>query len=361
MASRRVINLKTTRLLRKQVSLAENHVTLLLLFVLAGLVLWVALQKNQYDPQTRDLSIDQLTTAPDAIQLYHRPLKYWNESGTQPAELSIEPFPASIVDQQWSAKSRVRQFTADTLFEKINGEADKFMQLGFQSLFYLVLISEDREEIAIELYDQADMGNSMGIFSSHLSGDESMQQEGEVIYFLTSIGAIGRAGKYFFRIAGTEQSERIRNKSEQIVLAFAELAESAESTPRALRIFSDAFNIASAQIAFEGQNVFQYDFVKDVWFGTLDAAANTRLFIHEGNSSDEIETLFNTLLSEQQYDYEVIEQEENQVVLLHNYLKNYFVMSHKGKVLYGVENIAELADVPNIMMRLEQALLTGTQ
>jgi len=356
MSTRRVINLKTTRLLRKHVSLAENQVTLLLLFALAGLVLWVALQKDQYDPQTRDLSIDQLTAAPDTIELYHRPLKSWSESGSQTAELSIEPFPSRIIDQQWSAKSRVRQFTADTLFEKINGEADKFMKLGFQNLYYLVLVSEDRQEIAIELYDQADMGNSMGIFSSHLSGDESMRQEGELIYFLTSIGAIGRGGKYFFRIAGTEQSDRIRDKAEQIVLAFADLAQASESTPRALRIFSDGFDIAPAQIAFEGQNVFQYDFVSDVWFGTLDAAANTRLFIHEGNSADEVETLFNSLLSEQQYDYEVIEQGENRVVLLHNYLKNYFVMSRKGRMLYGVENIAELADVPDIMQRLEREL-----
>lgn len=356
MSSRQVINLKSTRLLRKHVSLAENRVTLLLLFALAGLVLWLALQRDQYDPQTRDISIDQLTAAPDAIQLYHRPLKNWSESGSQPAELGIEPFPASLVDQEWSAKARVKQFGADTLFEKINGEADKFIKLGFENLYYLVLISADRQEIAIELFDQADMRNSMGIFASHQSGDESMQQQGEAVYFLTSIGAIGRAGQYFFRIAGTEQSERIRNKSEQIVLALGDLAGATESTPRAVQIFSDTFDIAPAQIAYESQNVFQYDFVNDVWFGTLDAAANTRLFIHEGNSSAEAESLFDTLLEEQQYDYEMVEQGENQVVLLHNYLKNYFVMSRKGKLLYGVENIAELDDIPGIMQRLEREL-----
>ncbi|MDJ0834502.1 MAG: hypothetical protein QNJ69_13340 [Gammaproteobacteria bacterium] len=356
MSSRRVINLKSTRLLRKHISLAENHVTLALLFALAGLVLWVVLQKDQFDPQTRDISIDQLTAAPDAIQLYHRPLKYWSESGSQSAELTIEPFPASLVDQEWSAKTRVKQFSADTLFEKINGEADKFMQLGFANLYYLVLISADRQEIAIELFDQADMRNSMGIFATHLSGDESMQQQGEVIYFLTSIGAIGRAGQYFFRIAGTEQSERIRNKSEQIVLALGELAGATESTPRAVQIFSDVFEIASGQIAYEGQNVFQYDFVSDVWFGTLDTANNTRLFIHEGGSSAEVEAMFNTLLEEQQYDYQVVEQGENQVVLLHNFLKNYFVMSRKGELLYGVENITELEDIPGIMQRLEGEL-----
>ena len=361
MASRRIINLKTTRLLRKHVSTTENRVTLLLLFALAGLVLWVALQRNQYDPQTRDLSMDQLTAAPDAIQLYHRPLKHWSETGSIPVELSIEPFPASIVDQDWSAKSRVKQFSADTLFEKINGEADKFLQLGFQTLYYLVLISEDRQEIAIELFDQTDMRNSMGIFATHLSGEESMQQEGEAIYFLTSIGAIGRAGQYFFRIAGTEQSDRIRNKSEQIVLALEDLAVSQESTPLAVRIFSDVFNIASAQIAFEGQNVFQYDFVNEVWFGTLETSTNTRLFIHEGNSSDEVGALFRTLLEELQYDYEVVEKSDNQVVLVHNYLKNYFVMSRKDKMLFGVENIAELVAVPNIMQRLEQELTIGTQ
>lgn len=356
MSSRRVINLKTTRLLRKHVSLAENHVTLLLLFALAGVVLWVALQKDQYDPQSRDLSIDQLTAAPGAIELYERPLKPWSESGSPVAKLSIDPFPSVIVDQQWSAKSGVRQFTADTLFEKINGEADKFIKLGFQNLYYLVLISKDRQEIAIELYDHADMANSSGIFATHRTGEETMRQEGEVIYFLTSIGAIGRAGPYFFRIAGTGQSEAIRNKAEQISLAFASLVESAASTPRAYRIFNEVFAIPSAQIAFQQHNVFQYDFVSDVWFGTLDIAADTRLFIHEGNSSAEVESLFNSLLAEQQYDYQVIEQAENQVVLLHNYLKNYFVMSRKDRVLFGVENIGELADIPGIMQRLEQEL-----
>jgi hypothetical protein len=54
-------------------------------------------------------------------------------------------FPAAVVSNQWKAASDVRLFSPENLYEKINGEAPKFLLQGFERLYYLVLRQKDLE------------------------------------------------------------------------------------------------------------------------------------------------------------------------------------------------------------------------
>jgi hypothetical protein len=218
---------KSPRLLRTHVSFTENMTSLVLLLLLGAIVWWVVEQKNNYDPADLDISIKMLVEDSSDLKLYTPPLKRWSEPGSAVAAMEAPDLgvvPAAVADAQWQPKTGVKQFNADNLFEKINGEAPKFLRQGFQSLDYLVLVAlADGSEIAIELYDQNDMAGSRGVFSEHLSADKTIEQYQSVTFFRTSIGVIGRVGRYFFRVAGDDDSAAIQQKSQQLIEAFATL------------------------------------------------------------------------------------------------------------------------------------------
>ncbi|MBF0277138.1 MAG: hypothetical protein HQM13_05080 [SAR324 cluster bacterium] len=356
MAQGRIFNSKKRRVLRKQISCLETLSGIFLLCLLSGATVWFIGQQNEYNPEERDISLDQLLQKTNSPQLFPPPLKIWQEPGTLAAGSPPEKpgvFPASVIDGEWSISSRLKEFTKENLYEKINGEAEKFIKQGFQVLSYLGLQSNrDNSEIAIELYDQGDMGGSMGIFSDHLSEDKIIEQAGPVIYFSTPAGAIGRKGRFFFRIAGNQSSEKIRKKALQLLTSFSSLEEKEDDTPKEFRFLHDSMNIPLPLISFQKQNVFQYDFARDFWFGRLNSEQNTRLFIHQEATSDESRKLFDILLEELQYDFQIQEEGETHAVLFHEYLKNYFVISRQGPYIFGIENAANPEQIASIMKKL---------
>jgi hypothetical protein len=355
MAQENVFAIRKRRFLRKRIPRMENIAAFILICGLAGIVLWVMAQKNNYHPEDRDISPEHLIQRSNQEKLYSLPFKPWVEPGTETQSLvqNLGIFPETIVDQEWMVESRLKQFTPDNLFEKINGEAEKFLQQGFQSLHYLVLTSkEDGSELAIELYDQGDMGGSMGIFSDHMSDDNVIEQHGQVIFFQTPVGAIGRKGKYFFRIAGDRENDNVRQKSVQLAQAFTLLQEIEEETSVGFRILNRGLDIPSERITFQSENVFQFDFAKDFWFGQLELENPARVFVHQTSSPAEVGQLFEEILEEQSYEYEIVDETESTVILFHNFLQTYFVISYQGAFIFGIEHLAQEKQIAPIMERL---------
>jgi hypothetical protein len=358
----RVFNAKRRKLLRKHIPLVENIVTLGLFGILVGVGLWVAAQRNHYDPKERTISPEQLLQSSHPQKLYTPPLKPWVEPGTEikPAASNLGIFPETILDQDWEVGSRLRQFNPDNLFEKIDGEAEKFIRQGFKSLYYIGLKSkDDGSELSIELFDQGSTTGSIGIFSDHLSDDKVIQQNGPVIFFKTSNGAIGRKGRYFFRIAGNQESEKIRKKSEQVALAFSQLEEPEEGISEESQILSRGLEIPSNLITFQSKNVFQFDFLKDFWFGQFNPDDPARAFVHRAGSPEEAKKLFEEILMEQSLDYEKVEETAWGVILQHTYLKNYFVISQQGPFIFGIENLADKNQIQPIMEKFARGFQHG--
>jgi len=149
-ANTAVLNPRRQRLLRNRVSRGENIVVVVLALILIAIVGWVVSTANDYDPASRDIAPELLGKAVSEQVLYPPPLKLLSDPNAPAAAggpvAALQPFPVSIVSDGWSLASRVRRFEADTLFEKINGEAPKFLKQGFQSLHYVVLASAESGE-----------------------------------------------------------------------------------------------------------------------------------------------------------------------------------------------------------------------
>ncbi len=358
MASTNVFNPRRRRLLRSHVPALENWITVSLFCLLGGIIAWVALQRTQYNPGDRDIAVELLRD-PDPPRLYTPPLKTWTTAGAAetPDAGDLGPFPAAILDSEWQPASRLKRFGADNLYEKINGEAEKFLKQGFQAMHYIVLKSaDDGSEIAIELYDQGDMPGSMGIFSEHVSADKAIEQQGAVVFFRTAIGLVGRKGRFFFRVAGDRETETIQRKSNQLIDAFARLQDREGDIPEAFSILQTGLGIVPERISYQRHNVFQYDFARDFWFGRLAPEGAERVFIHAAPSADEAEQLYEQILMEQAYEYKSIDTGDNQVILRHEYLRNYFVIARQGRFVFGAENLADPSGIASIQARFQGQL-----
>ncbi|MCB1740277.1 MAG: hypothetical protein KDK91_07905, partial [Gammaproteobacteria bacterium] len=229
-----VFNRLRHRPLRPRVPRAERFSALLVLAALTLVVLWVLGRGDDYDPEVRDLPLAVLEQRGPPITLYTPPLLRWQDPalGGPASDLATRVsdaathglFPAAVFESPWQLDGRVRRFQADNLYEKINGEAEKFLKRGFVAMDYAVLRGpDDAGTIAIELFDQGDFGGSSGVFESHVGSGRRPALRDQVSYVLTGIGVIGRVGQYFFRAAGDRENSAIKAKAEQLVTAFASL------------------------------------------------------------------------------------------------------------------------------------------
>ncbi len=358
-----IFNTRRPRLLRTYVSRSENVSVIVILFAMLGLVAWIVTKQNDFDPAERDLPIELLynNTAPE-IEIYTRPLALWVEPGqaVTTAAFDLGPFPSATLDEDWQPVGRVKHFQADNLYQKINGEAEKFIKQGFVQLSYLVLRSaDDGSEIAIELFDQGDLGGSLGIFAEHAAGRPVTERQ-SVSFFTTSAGVIGRKHRFFFRVAGDRQSRAITDKAARLVEAFATLggppaaAPEMAQVPPGFALLHDRLGIAEADIQFQENNVFQYDFASRFWFGNAGFDDAARVFIHIADDSAAAADLFAALIDEQASEYDQVESEGPYTLFRHRFLNTYFAVARDGRYVYGAEQLADKDSVDTLIGQLSE-------
>ena len=363
-----VITHHKTRLMRTHIPGSENLSVALIFIALIALGAWVMTTREDFDPSERDLAVELLGDNSLQIEIYHRPLKPWIEPGQQimGAAFDLGPFPSATLDADWQPVGRVRRFQANNLYEKINGEAEKFIKQGFVELAFLRVRSvSDNSEIAIELFDQGDLGGSLGIFSEHTAGQAVENRDG-VSFVANQAGAIGRKGRYFFRIAGDQSSAAITDKAGRLMTAFAELdrdpatvkiQEETQTVPPGFALLSQRLGIAETDIQFQESNVFQYDFAQDFWFGKAGIGGDARLFIHIADSAGAAGDLLASLAEEHSYEYDELESEGSHTLFRHRFLGSYFAVAQRGKYIYGVEESQDPAPIAALLGRISEYLV----
>ncbi len=361
-----VFNRRKTRLLRGRISTAENLVSLVLGCALLGMVIWVAGRRDAFDPGDRDLAPELLARSGPEIEIYRPPMRPWVEPGHYAPSTGpdLGLFPVGVAHESWQPAGRVRTFDAGNLYEKINGEAEKFIKQGFKTMHYLVLRdTTGGGELAIELYDQGDIGGSLGIFGEHVAADQSRETVSGVTFHLTAAGVIGRIDRYFFRAAGDRVGPAVTVASRRLATALAALVETgppaqerprAQAAPQGLALLTGGLGLAESAVSFQAGNVFQYDFAQSFWFGALDGGG--RVFLHFGRSDAEAAALVDQLREEQAYEYRALASEAAWDLYEHAYLKTYFALARRGRQVFGVDNLKQIGEVAPLMRKLAEVL-----
>jgi len=118
---------------------------------------------------------------------------------------AISSGPALLPDEfaGYNLKGRVRIFTADNLYEYINGHAEYFISAGFEGLSvgeYVKVGTEQRDpEVVVEIYDLGRNIQAFGVLADE-AGDTPIESMGGIMGFRGSQGMSFIAGKYYVKI-----------------------------------------------------------------------------------------------------------------------------------------------------------------
>ena len=354
----RVFNRQARRVLRKKISLAETVFGASFLVVLVLSTWWVLAQKDNFDPADRDVSYETLEKESTGEVLYETPLKLWVEPGRPGAPapaIDTGIFPPTIVGEGWSLDGRVQAFDPSNVYEKINGAAEQYIAFGFRKL-HCATLTDGTRSIAIELYDQGSFANVLGIFAAQGGSDRDVQSSGDMFYYRTSVGMIGGYGPYYFKIVGDEAAAPVVAKAARILETMAGLPAAENAAPLAYSVLTKELGLALKDLAYERENVFQYDFLSDFWFGKVPGQTDATYFMHEEADASAASLIYEKFRKEQARDHAVLDQSDDRVLMQHGFLKTIFALQREGAILMGVDGAATREAAVGSLEKLREAV-----
>ncbi len=117
--------------------------------------------------------------------------------------------PLKGLPEGWRLMEGPRTYNKKTLFEHINGQAELFIQYGFQSSVFVIYQhrKKNQTQIEMDLYDMGNVLNAFGIFSRFRSEDRP-GGIGLDSYFDENSGFFYK-GRYFVMLYATESNPEL--------------------------------------------------------------------------------------------------------------------------------------------------------
>jgi len=130
------------------------------------------------------------------------------------AELQVvekEKTPLSLlIPDGFEALSEIETYTAENLYEKINGKAPLYTEAGFVKLFTRRLVNKDNEDLWMELfvYDMGAAKNAFSVYSLQQRPDAQIM--GDMGFAYKSGNALYlAAGRYYVELVGSSESDEL--------------------------------------------------------------------------------------------------------------------------------------------------------
>jgi len=356
----RVFNPLKRKVLRRHYSRAELVFGPSFLVVLVLIGAWVLAQENRFDPGERDIDFAVLLKGSVEDNLYRRPTQLWVEPGTVMAggpTFDLGILPASFLDDGWQPDGRLESYDPSNLYEKINGAAEQYLAFGFKELSYLT-VAQDNATITLELYDQGSFPNVLGLFAAQGGGARDVERSGDMFFFRTTVGAIGGVGNYYFKISASTDSAPVVEKAMAMTADLKTLPMSGGGAPLPYQALTTGLDVPFSQVSYVKENVFQYDFLSEFWFAPA-GDGEARMFLHQSGSAKKAADDFASLVEEQSYEYQVIQNEPTRVVLKHEFLNTIFTVILDGPLIYGIDGATDADEADSLIARIRKVVTDG--
>jgi hypothetical protein len=215
---------------RKRISPTETAISCMLLLLLAGIGVAIYAKGQIYDPSLYRLELTALskqapTEAHPVESRTDQPASTGAQmpspaTGTQPA--SAPGLLDDLAPSGWKPLENVTHFTADTLYEKIDGRAEEYLDYKFVGLTCVSLVNaqDSKQFIDVYLYDMGQPAQAFGVFSVE-------RTEGLPAVTLGREGYRAKAsyffwkGRYYVQVLGSGKGDTI----EQVGLNVARTLE----------------------------------------------------------------------------------------------------------------------------------------
>ncbi len=252
--------------------------------------------------------------------------------------LTAQPFDSdNFPEIEGFVKSEtLRTYSADNLFDYINGAADLYLKYEFQKL-YLMIYESGNKSLIIEIYNHTDPENAFGIYSQERPLDGEYIQIGAQGYYEKGVFNFLKETNYI-KITGYNLGA-----SDSMILFSAArkldtIITGDSKLPEVLKIFPETGKIVNSE-QFINKNFLGYSFLTKAY--TAEYSINEEFFkVFYLSSKDETEakailTKYNKMLK----DEEQI-AEEGYLTLNDPYHGNMFLLL-ESKNIFGVINCGD--------------------
>ncbi|MDH3216125.1 MAG: hypothetical protein OEN01_07530 [Candidatus Krumholzibacteria bacterium] len=258
------------RLYRRKFSVTENRLGILILFVLASILLWVAWKGANPDPTLFMLETD--LAQPGVAKAVDR-----------------GPVPTRLAGAGWS-EGAISQFDQDNLYVKINGREGYYKSFGFERLYFLSILSIEDEQTAvdIELYDLGNAANAVGAYSGERSPEVTPVADDSGMMHMDRNALFLIRGRFYLRAIGSGESPEVRSQLEHLRSRFqSELP--GEPLPWGYALFVGRMGMDPGALSYALENAFSFGFARNVYSAALQDDAE--LFVTPAGSKDDAEAL----------------------------------------------------------------------
>lgn len=154
--------------------------------------------------------------------------------GTDPVKSILETL---SLDNGWTKTSEIRTFTAENLWEFIDGAAEQFVLYGVKSVATTDLANKgEKAEFSIELYEMPNALNAFGVYSLERNPKGSFLEVGtEGNWNGTSL--FFYKNNYYVKIIGFEESKQLEQSVKYVAERLASVIPDPAEAPFTLTLF----------------------------------------------------------------------------------------------------------------------------
>ncbi|HDP94072.1 MAG TPA: hypothetical protein ENN40_01795 [Candidatus Aminicenantes bacterium] len=249
------------------------------------------------------------------------------------------------------------EYTADNLFEYINGAADVFIGYDFEQLFSMTYSGTDGQTIAADIYRHADPACGFGIYSQEKPRKGDFLAVGTEGYYETGILNFFQ-GRFYVKISAFDLGEREQKILTSLARGIAERIPDADGFPKIFELFPKTGRIPRSE-HFIRRNFLGHGFLENAFICDYSVEDNPlQPFIIRADSSAAAKTMIESYLEFARSHTAVIAQNENTVRFVDPYHKSRGPLSMKWREQYiwGVFS-ADSAAAERMLTAIEAALI----
>ena len=198
----------------------------------------------------------------------------------------------SLAPKGWEIFDKVKQFTAQNLYEQINGGAEFFIaydmiQMTFASFFNSV---NKREFIDLSIYDMGTPTNAFGTFSGERSKGGSSVRLGRAAY-RSGANFFFWKGRYYVRVIASEETEKLRKIGMDFAVGVNAFLENSGGTVWGLTALPQR-DLVPDSVQYVKVNAMGLDFMKNTYLAQYRKGKTVvRIFLSRRDSPETARTV----------------------------------------------------------------------